>query len=135
MPMKPQQYHPLGPNGRKVAAQQYERQRGTSAERGYGSRWQRYRVGFLTDHPICARCGQMVGPHGHVDHIKAVSGPDDPAFWDVGNHQTLCPRCHSLKTAEEDGSFGRPAKPPQGQPGAREWSQGVGGQDPPGSPG
>jgi len=86
MLMKPSQYHPLGPNGRKLAARRYEQQQGSSAERGYDARWKRYRKGFLLDNPICARCWKLVGEHGHVDHVRAVSGPGAPLFWAASNH-------------------------------------------------
>jgi 5-methylcytosine-specific restriction protein A len=41
-----------------------------------------------------------------TDHIVAVTGPDDPLFWDKTNWQPICHTCHSIKTAKEDGSFG-----------------------------
>jgi 5-methylcytosine-specific restriction enzyme A len=42
-----------------------------------------------------------------VDHVQAVSGPEDKRFWDHDNHQALCHGCHSYKTATKDGAFGR----------------------------
>jgi 5-methylcytosine-specific restriction endonuclease McrA len=30
-----------------------------------------------------------------------VYGKDDPLFWDVDNHQSLCVTCHAKKTAKE----------------------------------
>lgn len=78
--------------------------RPSAAARGYGRRWQRYRLSFLAVHPICARCGRLAS---QVDHQVPVSSPDDPLFWDAGNHQPLCRECHSQKTAQEDGGFGR----------------------------
>jgi 5-methylcytosine-specific restriction protein A len=79
----------------------YDERRGTSSERGYDERWRRYSRGFLAMHPICStlECNQ---PSAHTDHIKAVSGPDDPLFWDATNHQPLCHSCHSRKTATID---------------------------------
>jgi predicted kinase len=40
-----------------------------------------------------------------VDHIIPHKG-DYELFWDEGNWQTLCKRCHDVKTATEDGGFG-----------------------------
>jgi 5-methylcytosine-specific restriction protein A len=41
-----------------------------------------------------------------VDHIIPHKG-DKALFWDSGNWQALCKRCHDVKTATEDGGFGR----------------------------
>lgn len=79
--------------------------RGSSAARGYGSRWRRLRPHVLKrDRYMCRTCGAPVGESGHVDHIKprAQGGTDDES-----NLQTLCDACHSRKTAIEDGGFGR----------------------------
>jgi len=79
----------------------YDERRGTSAQRGYGSRWQRYSRLFLRAHPICATegCGR---PSEHTDHEIPVCGPHDPLFWDESNHQALCQSCHSRKTISVD---------------------------------
>jgi 5-methylcytosine-specific restriction endonuclease McrA len=36
-----------------------------------------------------------------VDHIVPVTGPDDPKFYDAGNHQLLCHHCHNVKRQRE----------------------------------
>jgi 5-methylcytosine-specific restriction endonuclease McrA len=39
-----------------------------------------------------------------IDHIVPVTGPDDPRFWDMSNHQALCSRahgCHDRKRQRE----------------------------------
>jgi 5-methylcytosine-specific restriction enzyme A len=86
-----------------------ERRRGSSAERGYGYRWQQARQRFLRHHPLC------VDPDGvhrgrfeaatDVDHIVPHRG-DPVLFWLESNWQPLCASCHSRKTAKEDGGFG-----------------------------
>lgn len=80
-----------------------DKERGTAAKRGYGGRWQRYRIMFLRKNPLCAECQRQgrITPAKHVDHIKAVSGADDPLFWEPSNHQGLCHSCHSAKTMLE----------------------------------
>ncbi|WIH86292.1 HNH endonuclease [Brachyspira pilosicoli] len=45
-----------------------------------------------------------------MDHIKRVESEDDPLFYDESNLQALCKRCHSRKTAKEDGAFGNKKK-------------------------
>lgn len=87
----------------------YDEQRGTAAQRGYTYRWNKYSRWFRRQNPLCAICERegRVAPSEHVDHIKPVNGPDDPNFWEPGNHWALCHSCHSRKTAKEDGGFGR----------------------------
>jgi 5-methylcytosine-specific restriction enzyme A len=86
--------------------------RPSAAARGYGRRWRRYRLAFLGAHPVC-QCRGPCCPSGcnqlatDVDHVQAVTGPDDPRFWDPANHVSLCHACHSRKTAREDGALGR----------------------------
>jgi 5-methylcytosine-specific restriction enzyme A len=41
---------------REAARQEYDKKRGTSAERGYDGRWQEIRKHKLSSHPICERC-------------------------------------------------------------------------------
>lgn len=87
-----------------------ERRRGSSAARGYGYRWQKYRRQYFAENPICVDpYRRHVGVYEtatDLDHIEAVSGPDDPRFWDPTNHQGLCHACHSYKTVREDGGLG-----------------------------
>lgn len=81
--------------------------RQTTAERGYGGRWQRARATFLLRHPLCAECQRA----GHVtvatvvDHITPHKG-SQALFWETDNWQPLCKPCHDRKTATEDGGFG-----------------------------
>ena len=85
--------------------------RGTAASRGYGHRWQKAREGFLRAHPLCARHearGEVVAAEV-VDHIVPHKG-DLSLFWNRSNWQPLCKRCHDIKTACEDGGFGRRVK-------------------------
>jgi len=77
----------------------------------YTGRWQRYRLVFLADHPICV---DPFGEHGTgpeaakvVDHITPHCGDAD-LFWSTANHQPMCTACHNRKTATEDGGFGNP---------------------------
>ena len=76
-------------------------------ERGYDSRWRRASKAFLKDHPWCAEClrGGRLEAATQVDHIIPHKG-DPVLFWDEKNWQGLCRRCHSRKTAREDGGFG-----------------------------
>jgi len=76
----------------------------------YGSRWDKARLRFLQQHPLCAMCEQQgrVTAATVVDHIKphklkdALNGGDSNAiskaqklFWDTKNWQGLCTSHHS----------------------------------------
>ncbi len=83
--------------------------RETAHQRGYTSRWQKARAGWLRSHPLCVHCQAegRVRAANEVDHIVPHKG-DSTLFWDNTNWQSLCKPCHSLKTSTEDGGFGRP---------------------------
>lgn len=74
----------------------YDDRRGSSAQRGYGYAWQKFRKDFIARHPICCRC--QMRPTTDVDHIvpRSRGGSDDER-----NLQPLCGACHKSKTARE----------------------------------
>lgn len=83
--------------------------RETANQRGYNGAWQRARLGFLQQNPLCVTCATTgrVTAASVVDHIKPHKG-DMQLFWDSANWQALCKPCHSRKTAQSDGGFGNP---------------------------
>lgn len=92
MPSKPASHNPC-PQAPKAP-------RLSAAKRGYGRTWQRLSAMVLARDPICVRCRQE--PSAHADHkIPKPKGDDS-----IENLQGLCQRCHAIKTAREDGSFG-----------------------------
>lgn len=92
----------------KLHRKQVDDRRGSSSERGYGSRWQKARATFLRRNPICVEClkAKIPTPAVIVDHIIPHKGDQD-LFWDTSNWQPLCKLHHDQKTATEDGGFGR----------------------------
>ena len=89
------------------AQRAYDEQRGNAARRGYGYRWRRLRRLFLNEHPLCC------DPFGiHTDQVIAATDVDHIVSRRMGggdneeNLQALCHRCHSMKTAREDGRWG-----------------------------
>jgi 5-methylcytosine-specific restriction protein A len=88
---------------------------GSSHARGYGHHWRTYRLWWLSDHPYCGdRMDGYPGTgdsacasHGQqtlgtqVDHIRQVTGADDPSFFDSTGHQTLCRSCHQSKSQRD----------------------------------
>jgi 5-methylcytosine-specific restriction enzyme A len=104
--------------------------RPNAAQRGYGGKWPSYSRGFLKRNRLCKGLRVEIGgavvinthpgrvvPSVATDHIIPVEGQSDPLFWDEDNHQPACKSCHSVKTAKEDGGFGR--KNASSQRGAR----------------
>ena len=91
--------------------QQSDERRGSASSRGYNSVWRKARETWLSRHPLCAECKRSghVMPASIVDHIIPHRGDQD-LFWDTSNWQSLCARCHSHKTASEDGGFGNKVK-------------------------
>lgn len=86
-----------GPLRRQVQAA-HDEQRGTAAQRGYDGRWQRLRLAFLNEHPLCADClarGYVV-PATDVHHLvpRRDGGSDADS-----NLAALCHACHSRITA------------------------------------
>jgi 5-methylcytosine-specific restriction endonuclease McrA len=96
---------------REVSTQQVQmlnpdawREGKTTAERGYGGKWQRYRLKFLEANVLCVMCQKLgkVTAATVVDHIVDHRG-DQRLFWQRENHQALCKPCHSVKTAADGG--------------------------------
>ena len=83
----------------------FNARRGSATKQGYNSKWQRARVAFLRDHPLCecAECGAgeiRATAATVVDHITPHRG-DQELFWNQRNWQALSKRCHDRKTASE----------------------------------
>jgi 5-methylcytosine-specific restriction enzyme A len=62
-------------------------------------RWRKMRAAWLKAHPSCVVCGNQ---GTSVDHIVPHRG-DVALAYDAGNLQTLCHRCHFIKTRAERG--------------------------------
>jgi|SRR5690625_1690910 len=94
----------------KQKRKQHDDTRGTSRERGYTYRWEKYRAWFLKQYPLCmcddCKKRAVPLPANVVDHIIPHKG-NYKLFWDPSNHQAMNKRCHDKKTAIEDGGFGR----------------------------
>lgn len=75
----------------------------TTAQRGYGGKWQRYRLRFLAKNPVCRMCAAegRITEATVVDHVIPHRG-DMELFW-KGEHQPLCASCHGKKSIEEGG--------------------------------
>jgi 5-methylcytosine-specific restriction protein A len=92
----------------KLAYKLQDERRGNSYQRGYTGKWAKARAQHLHAHPLCVHCfsKNLITPATELDHIVPHKG-NMSLFWDVSNWQGLCKKCHSTKTAKEDGGFGR----------------------------
>jgi hypothetical protein len=72
------------------------------------ARWQRARLRFLADHPLCVDCERR----GFVVAAAAVDHRDGhrhsrwrSKFWDEAAWQALCIDCHNVKSAKEQAEY------------------------------
>ena len=72
----------------------YNRSRGSAASQGYDARWQKARLAYLRQHPICERCevDGRVTAATLVHHIVELK--DGGARLDHDNLMALCNDCH-----------------------------------------
>lgn len=79
----------------------WQHDRRTTTERGYGWEWQKLRARIMArDMHLCQTCLRegRTTPAQECDHIKpkAEGGTDDP-----GNLEAICTECHKVKTDAE----------------------------------
>jgi 5-methylcytosine-specific restriction protein A len=80
----------------------------TSAQRGYGYRWQKARERHLQAHPLCVMC-QAEGRTAVatvVDHRDPHRG-DQAVFWDESRWQSLCASHHSSEKQRQENEEAR----------------------------
>lgn len=102
MPSRPATHRPYLParlRQHRTNHATYDANRPNAYQRGYDDRWRAARLAWLTNHPLCAECSRQgrITAAGVVDHILPHRG-DAGLFWDEGNWQSLCKRCHNAKT-------------------------------------
>lgn len=75
----------------------------TSAQRGYGYKWQKARERYLREHPLCVYCERdgVTTAASVVDH-KIPHRGDMVLFWDEDNWQSLCATHHSRDKQREE---------------------------------
>lgn len=79
-----------------------DQHRGSARERGYDRTWEKFRAGFLAEHPLCEYCQAdgRVEPTAVVDHDIPHRGDPD-LFWD-NTFTGLCRTHHSEKGRVEN---------------------------------
>ena len=86
----------------------HERTRGTPAQRGYDRDWYRVRDQRRLLNPFCQHCeqrGKLV-LMAIADHIIPVSVRPDLRL-ELDNTQSLCRRCHAIKTECDARQYGK----------------------------
>ena len=86
---------------------QVARKQNQKSSKIYTYQWRKASKAFLKKNPLCVYCHRddRVTAAAEVDHVIPHGG-DRNLFWDQSNWQPLCKKCHSKKTAREDGGFG-----------------------------
>lgn len=62
----------------------------------HSTRWRKLRGMFIKEYPLCIECN---GIGKVVDHIKSIKMGGEELDWD--NLQTMCHRCHNIKSGKE----------------------------------
>ena len=97
---------------KKETDKQYNAQRDKQVTQLYKDpKWKALRRTVLSANPLCVECQKYsrLTAAKEVDHIVAHKG-DPNLFFDLKNLQGLCKRCHSSKTAREDGRWRNKSK-------------------------
>ena len=104
MPRKPKRY-----KARQHTTVISEQSKG-DAEFIHTRQWRRLRAAHLRAYPLCHECEKkgLLVPGHHVDHIIALAKGGTS---DSDNLMSLYHSCHSVKTYECDGAFGRTPTP------------------------
>lgn len=120
MPVRPPLHRPMGQRSKRERDKEADLRRGSARQRGYDGRWDKARLVFLAEHPLCAMCMRegRITAAAVVDHIIPHRG-DQALFWDRSNWQPLCKAHHDgAKQREEARGYvpgcdesGRPLDP------------------------
>jgi 5-methylcytosine-specific restriction protein A len=97
----------------RVPGQPTQAPRVSARKRGYDSKWQEARAGFLAKHPRC-ECPQHKGrldapASDTIDHVTPHKG-DWSLFWQRSNWLAVAKACNSRKAAQSEGGFGNPRR-------------------------
>lgn len=102
MPYNPKHHKPKASRfAKKEYGERYDSTRPNSFERGYDTPWKKFRLAYLSEHPLCVECLKLYLfiPATDVDHIKPLRDRPDLKY-ELSNLQPLCHKHHSAKTAK-----------------------------------
>ncbi len=88
------------PDHKRQRQKQYDSQRASSTDRGYGAAWRKIRAVTLRAEPLCRRCRaeNITRAAAHVHHING-NQHDNRA----DNLEPLCSQHHNQHTGREQG--------------------------------
>ncbi|WP_087651510.1 HNH endonuclease signature motif containing protein [Acetobacter pasteurianus] len=101
MPVRSPVFRPRWHKPEAQRRKEFDKQRGTSRQRGYDAAWEKVRAQHLALHPICCVPGcRTPRDRLNVDHIESVR--ENPAKrLDPSNLRTLCQSHHSARTSRD----------------------------------
>jgi 5-methylcytosine-specific restriction protein A len=103
MPLRPPLHHSVGFRSTIDRRRDDDSRRGSARQRGYGTIWQKARLAYLAQHPLCMFCARegRLTAATVVDHIQSHQG-DYERFWDPENWQGLCKPHHDRTKQREE---------------------------------
>ena len=108
MPSKPRQFSPRPAKPKSEVDRQFDAQRGSARQRGYGARWDAASAGFKRQHPLCIGCEAvgLIAATEVTDHVVPHKG-DRVIFWDRKRWQPACGRHHDVVKQRLEAMFMR----------------------------
>jgi 5-methylcytosine-specific restriction enzyme A len=75
--------------------------RASACQRGYDRKWRRLQFAYLSEHPLCVMCESRgcITEAVLVDHVTPIVAGG--AVLDRANLQSLCVRCHAIKSGRD----------------------------------
>lgn len=92
---------PWKPKSRQAPKPRPKDDRRSAAARGYDYQWQKFRILYLAEHPLCMDCLSegMTTAATDVHHKKKLAEHPELKYEDV-NLRALCSPCHDRRTAK-----------------------------------
>ncbi len=99
----PETAHRFPMTPRAEQSRLYDTKRGSSAARGYGARWQKARLAFLAEHPLCMICNRKGISQSAtvVDHLLPWT-PENGLQWERLGWSPLCFPHHDVDKQRAD---------------------------------
>ena len=108
MPHAPRVFRPHGQPSKRERDRRADERRGSARSRGYDGRWERARLLFLSEHPLCLGCEAVgvVEAATIVDHVVPHRG-DMEAFWNESGWQACCAWHHDVVKQRLEAQYGQ----------------------------
>jgi 5-methylcytosine-specific restriction enzyme A len=92
---------PIQPRRKPPVTAPVADRRASASRRGYDRHWRRLQVAYLSANPLCVMCQSIgfVTEAKLVDHMTPIVAGG--AVLDTANLQSLCVRCHAIKSGRD----------------------------------